>query len=261
MIADAVEGRIPAQVAVKGRDCWWTVLVIDPLATPLVRALLPRRRITPNMLTATAVLVALVAAGAFATRHMAVGAILFQVSFLIDCMDGKLAHTRRLRSRYGSYMDAVGDALRFVACTAGLAYGVASGVEGAAGWIVLLATFPALHYVRLTTQAAWPDAPHGDPMAVTATPLAVLRAARSRLSKPGTTVDTEAIAFTIGPLMGLPLEGLLAAAALDGLRLLASIAIGVRTSTRAVPDAQHVSGTSALHEPGVTEIDVRASAA
>jgi phosphatidylglycerophosphate synthase len=242
VIADAVEARRPAEVEVKGRDCWWTVLVIDPLATPLVRALLSWTRITPNLLTAAAVLVAAVAAGAFAAGHMAVGAILFQVSFLIDCMDGKLAHTRRLRSRYGSYIDAVGDALRFVGCTAGLAFGVASGIEGAAGWIVLLATFPALHYVRLTTQAAWPDAPHGDPMVLTATPLALLRAAPGRLSKPATTVDTEAIVFTIGPLMGLPLEGLLAAAALDGLRLVASIAIGIRKSTREAPDSPRGSG-------------------
>ena len=77
MIADAVGAGAPAEVKVKGRDCWWTVLVIDPLAAPLVRAVLWRAAITPNVLTAIAVLVAFGAAGAFAAGHMAVGALLF----------------------------------------------------------------------------------------------------------------------------------------------------------------------------------------
>jgi hypothetical protein len=59
----------------------------------------------------------------------------------------------------------------------------------------------------------------------------VLRAAPGRLSKPGTTVDTEALAFTIGPLIGLPLVGILVATLIDGARLLVSLTTRVWRST------------------------------
>jgi phosphatidylglycerophosphate synthase len=232
MIADAERAAAAGEVKVKGRDCWWTVLVIDPLAVPLVRAVRPLPRVTPNALTALAVLVAAAAATAFALDHLVIGAILFQVSFLIDCMDGKLAHTRGLTNRYGSFIDAVGDGVRFVACTGGLVVSLASQGPLDTGWVVALAMFPTVHYVRLTTQAAWPDDQRSRSLVLRAAPAAVLRAAPGRLAKPATTVDTEAVAFTIGPLAGLPLEGILAAAAIDGARLSASLVSRVWSSTR-----------------------------
>ncbi|NED79942.1 CDP-alcohol phosphatidyltransferase family protein, partial [Streptomyces sp. SID11233] len=35
----------------KKRDAWWTVLLVDPLATPLVRLTARYTRITPNQIT------------------------------------------------------------------------------------------------------------------------------------------------------------------------------------------------------------------
>ena len=221
-----------APLKVKGRDCWWTVLVIDPLAAPIVRALLPVRRVTPNALTAVAALLGVSAGAAFAAHQLVLGAALFQISFLVDCMDGKLAHSRETVDRYGPYLDAVADAIRFTACTGGLVFGVVWHEELAAGWLTMLALFPTVHYARLATQAAWPDTQPTDPIAVPASWFAFVRVARSRLSKPGTTVDTEALAFTIGPALGLPLLGVLAALAVDGVRLLVSLATRIARSTR-----------------------------
>jgi phosphatidylglycerophosphate synthase len=220
------------KLTLKGRDCWWTVLVIDPVAAPLVSAVRPFRRITPNVLTAASVVAGIAAGAAYALDHLVAGALLFQASFLLDCMDGKLAHSRGLRSRYGSYLDAVGDAVRFACCTAGLVFGLASQGDTAVGWVTVLAMFPTLHYVRLTTQAAWPDDQRSEPCAVPASPTAVLRAAPGRLSKPGTTVDTEALAFTIGPLAGVPLLGILVATVIDGARLVVSMMTRVWRSAR-----------------------------
>jgi phosphatidylglycerophosphate synthase len=240
MLADVDDGssppdplsaaKPPRYVCVKGRDCWWTVLVIDPIAGPLVRMVATVRWITPNVLTALSVVVAVAAAAAYALDQLAIGALLFQASFAADCMDGKLAHTRGVRNRYGHYVDAVGDALRFAACTGGLVFALASHESMTPGWVTVLALFPTIHYVRLTTQSAWPDRPQSDPRVVAASPLAILRAAPTRLSKPGTTVDTEALAFTIGPLVGLPLEGILAAALVDATRVFASLALRVRAA-------------------------------
>lgn len=218
-------------VRVKGRDCWWTVLVIDPIAAPFVRMVAGVGWLTPNVLTAASVVVAVAAGAAYALDQLVVGALLFQASFAADCMDGKLAHTRGVGNPYGHYVDAVGDALRFAACTGGLVFTLASHESMTPGWVTVLALFPTIHYVRLTTQAAWPDRPQSDSLVVASSPLAILRAARTRLSKPGTTVDTEALAFTIGPLVGLPLEGILAAALVDATRLFASLAMRLRATT------------------------------
>jgi phosphatidylglycerophosphate synthase len=227
------ERRPRGQVSVKGRDCWWTVLVIDPLAAPLTRALAPRRRVTPDAVTAASLVLAAGAAAAFAFGRLVEGALLFQLSFLLDCIDGKLAHTRGTPNPYGPYMDAIADAGRFVLCTAGITYFLASDNDLSAPWIVALTLFPTLHYAVLMTQAAWPTPPSAQPLVVDPTPVALLRIAPRRLSKPGTTVDTEAIALTLGPLLGVPLYGLLAAAIIDGSRLVLSTAARIPRALRA----------------------------
>jgi hypothetical protein len=75
----------------KDRDAWWTVWLVDPLASRLVRLLAPYRAVTPNRLTMAAFVLGLAAAACFAMqeyRWLVVGAVLFHCSFLIDCMDG-----------------------------------------------------------------------------------------------------------------------------------------------------------------------------
>jgi phosphatidylglycerophosphate synthase len=222
----------PERVIVKGRDCWWTVLVIDPIAGPLVRLLTGVPWVTPNLLTAAAVVVAFGAATAYAVGALIAGALLFQASFLLDCMDGKLARARGLESRYGSYIDALGDAARFVPCTGALVFHLATSEHPSPAWIAALALFPTVHYAVLTTQRAWPDESEDRPLAVAPTPIAFLRAAPHRLSKPATTVDTEALGFTVGPIAGFPLEALVAAAAVDCLRLLWSAGARLRLVLR-----------------------------
>ena len=222
----------PERVMVKGRDCWWTVLVIDPVAGPVVRLLAGVAWVTPNLVTAGATVVAFGAAAAYAVGALVAGALLFQASFLLDCVDGKLAQVRGLDSRYGGYIDALGDAARFVPCTGALIFHLATSEHPSAAWVAALALFPTVHYAVLTTQRAWPSAPKDQPLAVAATPIAFLRAARHRLSKPATTVDTEALAFTVGPIAGFPLEALVAAAAVDCLRLLMSATARLRIVLR-----------------------------
>jgi phosphatidylglycerophosphate synthase len=220
-------------VSVKGRDCWWTVLVIDPIAGPLVRPLSRIRRVTPNGLTAASAIVAAGAAASFALGSLVLGALLFQLSFLLDCMDGKLAHTRGKPNRFGPYMDAVADAARFVLCTGALAYFVASDETPSPAWTAVLVLFPAVHYAVLLTQAAWPTPPTAEPVLVHPTPFAFLQIARRRLSRPGTTVDTEALALTIGPLIGIPLYGLLAALVVDAARLVLTAGVWTRRAVGA----------------------------
>jgi phosphatidylglycerophosphate synthase len=103
----------------KPRDAWWTVLLVDPLASRLVRIVAPHRRITPNVLTMIATVLGLGAAACFAqeTRWWLVaGALLFHASFVVDCMDGKIARLNGTGSLFGAWFDFVFDRLRVFIC-------------------------------------------------------------------------------------------------------------------------------------------------
>jgi phosphatidylglycerophosphate synthase len=104
-------------------DAWWTVLLVDPLAVRLVRLVAPYRWITPNLLTWFATGLGLGAAVCFALADrgwLIAGALLFHASFVVDCMDGKIARLREIGTLFGAWFDFMFDRLRVVACTAAL---------------------------------------------------------------------------------------------------------------------------------------------
>jgi hypothetical protein len=82
-------------VRIKDRDACWTVAAIDPFAVPLAAFAARFKPITPNRLTLLSTLVAAGAAVAFGFREFVLGAIVYQLAFLLDCMDGKVAASRR----------------------------------------------------------------------------------------------------------------------------------------------------------------------
>jgi len=107
----------------KPLDSWWTVLLVDPYATRLVRLVSPWRRVTPNRLTALAAVLGLGAAGCFAGPGRwwpVLGALLFHCGFVADCMDGKIARLRDEGSLFGGWCDFMLDRLRAIVCAAAL---------------------------------------------------------------------------------------------------------------------------------------------
>ncbi|MEV4345673.1 CDP-alcohol phosphatidyltransferase family protein [Actinoplanes sp. NPDC049596] len=107
----------------KDKDAWWTVLLVDPLASRLIRLVAPFRSVTPNRLTVLAFLVGLGSALCFwraSYPWLLAGALLFHLSFVLDCMDGKIARLREESSAFGSWLDYVFDRLRVLACAVGL---------------------------------------------------------------------------------------------------------------------------------------------
>ncbi|MET8679621.1 CDP-alcohol phosphatidyltransferase family protein [Streptomyces sp. NPDC004647] len=107
----------------KKRDAWWTVLLVDPVATPLVRWTAMWTRVTPNQITWLALFLGLGAAGCFAAGSwgwLLAGAALYHLSFILDCMDGKLARLTGTGSVFGAWLDYVFDRLRVLACAVAL---------------------------------------------------------------------------------------------------------------------------------------------
>jgi phosphatidylglycerophosphate synthase len=110
----------------KKRDAWWTVLLVDPVATPLVRQIALRTSITPNQITWGALLLGLGAAGCFAMgdwRWLIAGALVYHLSFVLDCMDGKVARLTGQGSVFGAWLDYIFDRIRVMACAIALMAG------------------------------------------------------------------------------------------------------------------------------------------
>ncbi len=85
-----------------------------------------KRGWTPNQITITSLIFALVVSGFFATGWwplMIVGAIGVQLSIIIDCADGEVARFTGVSSQFGAWLDAATDRIKEYAIYAGLTIG------------------------------------------------------------------------------------------------------------------------------------------
>ena len=107
----------------KPKDAWWTVLLVDPVAGRLVQLVAPYRWITPDLLTVVATVIGIGATVCFALGGrwwLVAGAVLFHLSFIVDCMDGKIARLNGTGSVFGGWFDFMFDRLRVFICTLAL---------------------------------------------------------------------------------------------------------------------------------------------
>lgn len=175
-IPDLAEVR---RITEKKRDAWWTVLLVDPVATPLVRLTAKYTRITPNQLTWGAFVLGLVSAACFALgdwRWLIAGAVVYHLSFVLDCMDGKVARLTGQGSVFGAWLDFVFDRVRVAVCAVALMAGqyqrtddelyiwLAAAVIGLDGlrYINSLETFKIRHSMRKQIKARLREAHHAD---------------------------------------------------------------------------------------------------
>ncbi|MGN6598143.1 MAG: CDP-alcohol phosphatidyltransferase family protein, partial [Actinomycetes bacterium] len=108
-------------------DGVFTSAAISPWSRYLARWF-ARRRLTPDAVTWLALLTALATAAAFGTGvrvWMVVGALLLELSFALDCVDGQLARYAVSYSERGAWLDAALDRLKEFVVYGGLAYGAA----------------------------------------------------------------------------------------------------------------------------------------
>jgi phosphatidylglycerophosphate synthase len=107
----------------KYTDAWWTVLLVDPVVAPAVAFIANRTSITPNVITVGSLLLGLACAGAFLLHTwtwLLIGALLYHLSFTLDCMDGKVARLKGNGSAIGGLLDYIFDRIRVVVVTLGL---------------------------------------------------------------------------------------------------------------------------------------------
>ena len=96
-------------------DLFWNVYVCRPIAAVLVSAI-QGTRITPNQITLSAVFVALLSVVLLLTvpGHLGLilAAVVFELSYVLDCADGMLARWRGTASPVGHLLDFLMDELK-----------------------------------------------------------------------------------------------------------------------------------------------------
>jgi phosphatidylglycerophosphate synthase len=98
----------------KQKDIFWNIYVARPIAAAVLQ-LVPRG-VTPNQVTFVALGTAVVAALALALWGswvgLAVGAVLLEASYVLDCVDGQLARLRGQTTPVGAHLDFLMDELK-----------------------------------------------------------------------------------------------------------------------------------------------------
>ncbi len=121
----AAQRRALLEATYKPRQEWWSRVFASPVALWLLCLVADWRAITPNRLTIASFLLTLSVAALILTGsadHLRLAAILLQIAYIFDCMDGQLARYRKQTSDLGSFLDKSLDFIKiaFVVCALAL---------------------------------------------------------------------------------------------------------------------------------------------
>jgi len=115
------------QSSAKKIDAWWTTIIVDQIAIPLTYLFANFTNFSANQITIISKFLGFSSFYFFyqgTPRDIFIGALLFEISFILDCVDGKLARVTKTTSPTGAYLDYVSDRLVNLTCTLGLMLGV-----------------------------------------------------------------------------------------------------------------------------------------
>ena len=117
--------RLRLQMANRANDGFFSVFVLRRFSKILTWVAV-KIGATPNQVTIASFAIGLYAAFLFAQGDfwsILLGAVLLQVSIIVDCVDGELARYTRKFSDLGAWLDAITDRVKEYAVFLGLAYG------------------------------------------------------------------------------------------------------------------------------------------
>jgi phosphatidylglycerophosphate synthase len=147
-MAEYDEDKVLLDSAVKNSDGFFTTFFVSPYSRYIAKWA-ARRGWTPNGVTVLSMALGAAAAAAFATgtrSGLVAGAVLLQLAFTFDCVDGQLARYTRQFSALGAWLDGTFDRAKEFLVFAGLAAGSTRGF-GDDVW-ALAGTALALQTVR-----------------------------------------------------------------------------------------------------------------
>jgi phosphatidylglycerophosphate synthase len=188
----------PTYSGSKKRDYWFTVLLTDPVALPIVRGLARKRWLSPDGVTVIALLLGLSVGVFYSTGErwgLIAGAIAFYLAFVFDCVDGKLARALEVTSPRGEALDHLADGGRRASAALGLCIYLWR-VEGDAT-IFFAVVYIVTSYFFLEISGA----ERGESSSRLGGKLSGWLAQRRLLPNPGMP-DVQAVTFILGPLTG-----------------------------------------------------------
>lgn len=130
--------RVRLSMANRANDGFYSVFFLRKFSK-ILTWLAVRIGATPNQVTLLSFAIGLYAAYSFSQGGFAatlIGAILLQLSIIVDCVDGELARYTRKFSSLGAWLDAVTDRVKEYLVFFGLAYGAAR--EGKDLWLLAI---------------------------------------------------------------------------------------------------------------------------
>jgi phosphatidylglycerophosphate synthase len=222
-IADFDEDKVLLETAVKATDGFFTTYFVSPYSRYIARWA-ANRGLTPNQVTSFSLLLGVLTAAAFATGErwgLIAGAVLLQLAFTFDCVDGQLARYSRQFSKLGAWLDSVFDRTKEYVVFAGLAIGASR--TGDSVWLLAGAAL-TLQTVRHMFDFAYAAAAHQVIASEVPVPLEQAWDSLNKPLPPGETRETLAVA-TGAPIAAveapaLPASKRLAASALRSWRRL-----------------------------------------
>lgn len=132
--------RLKLTLANRSNDGFFSVLVLRRLSKPIT-ALSVRYGISPNFITFVSLFIGFYSAYLFSQREYLIGALLFQLSLIVDCSDGEVARYTRKFSDFGRWFDASTDRVKEYTVYAALAYGAPEAMWPWAIALMALQTF------------------------------------------------------------------------------------------------------------------------
>jgi hypothetical protein len=142
-VADEIQqiniGRLRLSMANRANDGFFSVFFLRKFSK-IFTWVAVKIGATPNQVTLVSFAIGLYSAFAFAQGtfwQIFLGAVLLQLSIIIDCVDGELARYTRRFSQLGAWLDAVTDRVKEYMVFMGLAYG--AGKSGRDLWIPAMA--------------------------------------------------------------------------------------------------------------------------
>ncbi|MDZ4837537.1 MAG: CDP-alcohol phosphatidyltransferase family protein [Candidatus Melainabacteria bacterium] len=97
----------------KPREEWWSRVFATPVANAALHVVADWKFLTPNRLTMASFVLTIMTAGLIVYGAHIAAAILLQVAYILDCMDGQLARYRGVSSEFGSFLDKWSDFVKF----------------------------------------------------------------------------------------------------------------------------------------------------
>ena len=140
------EGLLRLRLANRSNDGFYSVFFLRKISKILTWAAV-KLRMRPNQITVISFLIGLYAAYLFSkgtTTNYILGALLLQVSLIVDCVDGELARYTRNFSDLGAWLDAVTDRVKEYLVFFAMAYGAAKNGQdlwALAGFMMIFQTF------------------------------------------------------------------------------------------------------------------------